>query len=64
MRFLFFPFVMLIFCAGLAFYMYLNDVPIGGIPGPIAGFAFLLALSLVYAVFHFFDEKKYKNKDK
>jgi len=64
MRFLFFPFVVLIFCAGLALYMHLNDVPIGGFPGPIGGFFFLLALSLIYAIFHYFDEKKHNNKDK
>jgi high-affinity Fe2+/Pb2+ permease len=58
------PFVAIIFCAGWLLYMYLNDIPIGGYPGPIAGMAFLVAISLIYSIFDYFDEKGDKKKRK
>ncbi|GJL95980.1 MAG: hypothetical protein DHS20C05_23850 [Hyphococcus sp.] len=42
--------------------MYLNDVPIGGYPGPIPGAAVLIVISFIYAIFHYFDEKGDKKK--
>lgn len=62
MRFLFFPFVVVIICAGGLLVMYLNDVPIGGYPGPIPGAAVLIVISFIYAIFHYFDEKGDKKK--
>ncbi len=44
--------------------MHLNDIPIGGYPGPIPGAAFLILISFIYAIFHYFDEKRGKKKRK
>jgi|GEM_PF-6189033 len=63
MRFLLVPFITLIFCAGALIYMRSNNIAIEGLPGPITGLAVVFVISLIYAVFHFFDEKRHKNKD-